>query len=222
VVSHFTGLNTGKKRQEFLRNICSVTFQECATEFIAGIFESVEIKRLWPVYNVSQKRPEQLFGIYTFEDGRGYKRLAIDKKRKYFEPVVSFNLLADAYRTLWKLVRQHELHPALCFLDKTRNMDHSFPEKEEYNSRVANALSDLASHLGTYAIFEPAVYSSNYGCVLVENGKFYGIGSIPENVNITELDRLKKHITQYPENEVIKSMVRSYAQRYPSKVLLIE
>jgi len=222
VVSHFTGLNTGKKRQEFLRNIYSVTFKECATEFIASIFESVEIKRLWPVYNVSQKRAEQLFGIYTFEDVRGYKRLAIDKKRKYFEPVASFNLLTDAYRTLWKLVREHELHPSLCFLDKTKITDDKFPERDEYNSKVSNALIDLASHLGTYAIFEPAVYSHNYACVLVENGKFYGIGSIPENINVTEVDKLKKHITQYPENEVIRSMVRSYAQRYPSKVLVIE
>src|SRR3954454_6925535 len=222
VVSHFTGLNTGSKRQEFLRNIHAVSYRECPTEFTACILESVEIKRLWPIYNYSQKRFEQRFGIYTFEDARGYARLAIDKKRKYFEPVASFNLLADAYRTLWKLVREHELHPSLCFLDKTKITDDKFPEREEYNSRVTNALFDLASHLGTYAIFEPAVYSNNYACVLIENGKFYGIGSIPENVNVTEVDKLKKHITQYPENEVIRSMVRSYAQRYPSKVLLIE
>lgn len=222
VVSHFTGLNTGKKRQEFLRNIHAVTHQECATEFIASIFESVEIKRLWPIYNVSQKRPEQMFGIYVFEDSRGYKRLAIDKKRKYFEPVASFNLLADAYRTLWKLVREHELHPSLCFLDKTPISDDNYPLLEEYNSKVEDALTTMQSQLGTYAIFEPAEYnSSKYGCVLVENGKFYGIGSIPENINVTQVDKLKKHITQYPENEVIRSMVRSYAQRYPSKVLII-
>ncbi|HRI22352.1 MAG TPA: exonuclease domain-containing protein, partial [Panacibacter sp.] len=92
VVSHFTGLNTGRKRQEFLRNIYSISYQECPTEFTACILESIEIKRLWPKYNISQKTFEQLYGIYTFEDSRGFKRLAIDKKRKYFEPVVSFNL----------------------------------------------------------------------------------------------------------------------------------
>jgi DNA polymerase-3 subunit epsilon len=222
VVSHFTGLNTGKKRQEFLRNIYSVSFKECPTEFIACIFESVEIKRLWPVYNVSQKRPDQMFGIYTFEDARGYRRLAIDKKRKYFEPVASFNLLTDAYRTLWKLVREHELHPSLCFLDKTPITDDRYPERDEYNLRVDEALVAVQSELGTYAIFEPAVYSNKFGCVLIENGKFYGVGAIPENINVTEVEKLKKHITQYPENEVIRSMVKSYAQRYPSKVLVIE
>lgn len=222
VIGHFTGLNTGKKRQEFLRQIYSISHKECGTEFIASIFESVEIKRLWPIYNVSQKKPEQTFGLYAFEDRRGYKRLAIDKKRKYFEPVASFHLLADAYRTLWKLVRDHQLHPALCFLDKTPLTDDRYPLKDDYNTRVASALEDLHSHLGTYAIFEPALYSKNYVCVLVENGKFYGIGSIPDNVNVTEVDKLKKHITQYPENETIRSMVKNYAERYPSKVLMMQ
>ena len=118
VLSHFTGLNTGKKRQEFLRNIHEVTFTECPTEFTAFILESIEIKKYWPEYNFSQKRAEQFYGIYLFEDSAGFMRLAIDKKRKHTEPVASFALLADAHRTLWKLVKEFELHPALCFLQK--------------------------------------------------------------------------------------------------------
>jgi len=81
VISHFTGLDTGKKRQAFLKDIHSITYNVCPTEFTASILESVEIKRLWPAYNYSQKRFEQLWGIYLFEDGRGYMRLAVDKKR---------------------------------------------------------------------------------------------------------------------------------------------
>ena len=45
VLSHFTGLNGGKKRQEFLRHIYEVTFTECPTEFTAFILESIEIKK---------------------------------------------------------------------------------------------------------------------------------------------------------------------------------
>jgi len=222
VVSHFTGLNTGQKRQGFLREICSVTYKECPTELTACILESVEIKRLWPKYNVSQKRPSQAYGIYAFEDSRGYQRLAIDKKRKYYEPVASFNLMTDAHRMLWKLVKDHELHPALCFLDRSGADDNNYPEPTHYNSRVEAALKSMREHLGTYAIFEDAPFDKKSACVLVEGGRFYGMGLIPDNLNFTQPNYLKPHLTQYPENEVIRSMIRSYAQKYPAKVLVME
>ena len=126
VISHFTGLDISKKRQDFLKHIHAITYHECATEFTASIFESIEIKRLWPAFNYSQKRPDQLFGIYFFEDAKGYYRLAIDKKRKNLPALILFNLMNDAYRMLWKLVKDFELDPVLCFLDKT---DKSCPGK---------------------------------------------------------------------------------------------
>ncbi len=210
VVSHFTGLDTSKKRQAFLKDIHSITYNICPTEFTASILESVEIKRLWPAYNYSQKRFEQLWGIYLFEDGRGYMRLAVDKKRKYLEPVASFGLMADAHRTLWQLVRRFELHAGLCFLDKTKNND--LPSIIEYNDAVQEALAWLKSQKETFAIKEKE------SCVLVEDGKFYGMGKLKET-SISDIGLLKEKLTPYPENEVIKSMIRQYVERYPAKVM---
>jgi DNA polymerase-3 subunit epsilon len=221
VVSHFTGLNAGKKRQEFLRTIHSVTYKECATELMAFIFESIEIKRLWPKYNDSQKTFEHKYGIYMFEDSKGYQRLAIDKKRKYYEPLMAFNLLSDANRLMWRLVKEHELHPALCFLDKTKT-EHVYPEQEEYNNKVQLALQTLQSQMSSYAVFEQAAFSDAYACILVENGKFYGMGTLPENINITEMQELKKHVEIYPENEMIRTYIRSYIQKNPAKVLQLK
>jgi DNA polymerase-3 subunit epsilon len=50
----------------------------------AIVLESTEIKRLWPKYNQHQKQAVQKFGLYQFEDGKGFMRLAIDKKKKAF------------------------------------------------------------------------------------------------------------------------------------------
>ena len=222
VVSHFTGLSTGKRRQDFLLNIHRVSFQETPTEFTAFILESVEIKRLWPRHNQSQKHFEHKYGIYAFDDSRGYKRLAIDKKRKFFEPVLSFNQFTDAHRMLWKIVKEHELHPSLCFLDRTTISDDHFPEREIYNEKVNNALQNMQAQQNTFLIMEPAAFSKENVCVLVEKGIFYGMGNIPDNMNFTDIDKVKKKMTQYPENEAIRSMVRSYAIKYPSKVYLME
>jgi DNA polymerase-3 subunit epsilon len=213
VVSHFTGLDISQKRQDFLRSIYSIKHVVCPTEFIACLLESVEIKRLWPIHNKSQKRYEQLWGIYLFEDSKGYHRLAIDKKRKYSTPVASFALLVDAHRMLWKLVKEFELHPVLCFLDNTGAKE--LPEIKTYNQSVINALGWMAAQKETFLIRDKE------GCVLVEEGKFYGMGQLSMDADISALEIVKAQLTEYPENEVIRSMIRNYADRYPAKVVRI-
>ncbi len=211
VLSHFTGLDTSKKRQELLRTVYRISHVECPTEFIASLFESVEIKRLWPTHNKSQKRFEQVWGIYVFEDNRGYQRLAIDKKRKYLKPILSFALLADAHRMLWKLVKTFELNPALCFLDLTPQNE--WPEVAVYNEKVAEAIQWTIEQKETFIIRDKSA------CVLVENGVFYGMGTPDSAIQIEAIDVLKEHLTTYPENEAIRSMIRSFTERYPAKVI---
>ncbi len=213
VVSHFTGLDTSKKRQEFLRNIHSIDFTTCPTEFTACLLESVEIKRLWPAYNKSQKRYEQLWGIYHFEDNRGYLRLAIDKKQKHSQPFAVFPMLADAHRMLWKLVRDFSLDPILCFLDKTQL--EQYPDPETYNLKVIAAIQWLQSQNETFLIRD------KNSCILVEEGRFFGMGSIEAKESVTELDAAKLLLTPYPENEMIRSMIRNFVERNPKKVIRI-
>ncbi len=214
VVSHFTGLDTSQKRQDFLRNIHSVNHSVCPTEFIACLLESVEIKRLWPVHNKSQKRFEQLWGIYHFEDIKGYLRLAIDKKRKYSTPLASFALLVDAHRTLWKLVKEFELNPFLCFLDNSTTQD--LPDAKSYNVSVNRAIAWIGSKKETFFIRDKA------GCVLVENGRFYGMGQIPQDSDLSVIESIKAQLIEYPENEVMRSLIRNFAEKYPGKVVKME
>lgn len=50
VTSHFTGHNINSQRQNFLRDIYSISFEICATELMALLLEYNEIKKLWPTY----------------------------------------------------------------------------------------------------------------------------------------------------------------------------
>ena len=220
VLSHFTGLNTGKKRQEFLRNIYSITFTECPTEFTAFILESIEIKKYWPEYNFSQKRAEQFYSIYLFEDSAGFMRLAIDKKRKHTEPVASFALLSDAHRSLWKLVKEFQLHPALCFLEK-QSLIPTDIDQLVYNEKVKNAVAYLQQSLGTFAIVESPSTGNQKSCVLVENGKFYGMGLLPHDNTSFDSAHLKNYLTVYPENEMIRTLVKTYSQKNAKSVVKI-
>jgi len=208
VVSHFTGLDISKKRQDFLREIHEISHVDCPTEFIASLLESIEIKRLWPAFNKSQKRFEQQWGIYVFEDNRGYLRLAVDKKHKHTQPVVSYAMLVDAHRELWKMVRSHELHPALCFLDS--NPPATLPDPETYNAAVRKALDAIHAGQDSFIIQEAETV------ILVEKGKFYGMGPVAEWSSVEDI---KAAVTPYAENEVVRSMIRKYTEMYPGKVV---
>lgn len=221
VLSHFTGLNTGKKRQDFLRCIHSISFKECPTEFTAFILESIEIKRWWPEFNFSQKHPEKGYGLYMFEDNSGYKRLAIDKRRRNVEAVAIFPNLSEAYRIMWKIVNEFKLDAALCFLDKTYSPAKDDPQ-DLYNIRVDKAIASLRKSLGTFAIVEPSVYSRSQSFVLIENGQFYGMGTVPGDNEIDDIEKLKGYLTQYPANETIHSLVKSFIRKNNSRVIDFE
>jgi DNA polymerase III subunit epsilon len=155
-----------------------------------------------------------------FEDSAGFMRLAIDKKRKHTEPVASFALLGDAHRTLWKLAKEFELHPALCFLQKQSFIPTDISAKI-HNDRIANAVAFLKQNLGTFAIVEPPATGNQQSCVLVENGKFYGMGLLPHDNASFDSGHLKSYLTVYPENEMIRTLVKSYAQKNSDRIIKV-
>ncbi len=116
VNSHFSNNKANKQKQEFLKKVYHITYRETATELMAFILESIEIKKIWPEQNRSQKRFEQVYGLYSFEDSKGYLRLCIEKKKKNLKALYTFNLLTEGYSLLRNLVNEFELCPKLCFL----------------------------------------------------------------------------------------------------------
>jgi DNA polymerase-3 subunit epsilon len=231
VSSHFTHNGAGRQRQEFLRNVHRITYQTCSTELIAFILESIEIKRLWPEYNNSQKRFTPTFGLYKFEDCNGYLRLVIDRKKSHLKPLYTFNQLLEGHSLLKRLVRQFNLCPKLCFLQTN---DHdctgmSLPDSycygacvkrespEDYNLRLQTAVEYLERMLPTFAVLDEGKNAAEQSCILVEKGKFYGIGYVPADSSFTSLETLKPQITPYPENDYIRGLIYQYAERRPEK-----
>lgn len=223
VTSHFTGNNAGRQRQEFIRNIHSITYEKTGTELMAFILESVEIRRLWPQYNNAQKRIESKFGFYLFEDQQGYLRLAIEKRRKYSTPIYTFNMIAEGHTRLRELIREFNLCPKLCFLqtshdacvgiaDKTCKGACDKKEKPvKYNKRVMQAVEYLHAEQPSFVILDNGRMASEQSCILMEKGKFYGMGYVPRDVAVSDNEMLKDWLTQYPENEFIQNLLRTYA-----------
>ncbi len=105
------------------------------------------------------------------------------------------------------------LHAGLCYLDKTCTSTEEC--NEHYNVKVNNAIRWIQEQQETYFITEENGGITSY--ILVEKGKFYGMGVLTDN-NITTLEALKDRLTPYPENEVIRSMLSTFVSKYPHKV----
>ena len=231
VNSHFSNNRPNRQKQEFLRMIHSITYQTCATELMAFILENVEIKRYWPGQNRSLKRFEQSYGLYSFEDRNGYLRLAIEKKQKHIQPLYTFNLLSEGHTLLKKLSHQYHLCPTLCFLQhdtvacegekdgRCKGACHKKEKPASYNKKVLHCIEQLQHDLPTFALLDAGLSAEEQSCILMEKGRFYGMGYLPANVTISGVDALKDHITAYSENDYIRGLVYQHAVRYPHKMI---
>lgn len=229
VKSHFSNNNAHHQKQEFLRNIYSISWQDCGTELMAYLLECVEIKRLWPRYNRSLKRFEQTYGLYVYEDRNGYLRLVIEKRKKQIQPVYTFSLMAEGRMLLRKLVRQYNLCPKLCFIqtdhDKCEGMKESYcsgacEQKEsasDYNRKLNQAVQSLTESLPSFVVADAGRNRSEQSYVLIEQGKFYGMGYLETDITINDIAGLKDYLTPYPENDYMRGLVYQYAAKWPGK-----
>jgi DNA polymerase-3 subunit epsilon len=215
VKSHFSNNDGGKRKQDFLRTIYKVSHQVCASEIMALILESAEIRRIWPLHNRSQKRFQHTYGLYSFEDQNGYIRLAIEKKRKHLQPFYTFNLVHEGYSLLRKLVNEFGLDEGLCFFDRTGTTVSEAPAV--YNIKVKEALHTLTRQLPTFAVAAGEKHHKEQGYILIEKGRFYGMGYISGQHLPSDLEALKSTLTPYPDNDYIRGLVYQYVEKHPHR-----
>ena len=230
VNSHFSNNSDSRQKQNFIRHTHAISFQPCATELMAHILESTEIKKLWPIFNYSQKRWEDVYGIFSYEDQNGFLRLAIEKNKSRLNPVYSFHYIVDGHAILRKLMRDFKLCPKLCFMQHDDQDCEGIKEgyclgackKKEavaaYNQRVQEAIHSLQVQ-PSFAIMEKGLNGDDRSCVLIWEGKFYGMGYIPADMQISRPEELKDLVTPYKENSFIRNLVNGYAARFPGKIL---
>jgi DNA polymerase III subunit epsilon len=233
VNSHFSNNKPNRQKQEFLKKIYHVSYKTTATELMAFILESIEIKKLWPEQNRSMKRFEQVYGLYTFEDQKGYDRLCIEKIKKNIKPLYTFNLLTEGHNLLRKLSLQFELCPKLCYLQsatvgcsllaekKCKGACEQIETAADYNKRVQACINYLDNELPSFALLDFGLQLEEQSCILMEKGRFYGMGYVPNDISINTIDELKYRLTPYAENDYIRGLVYNYATKYPAKKIIL-
>ncbi len=230
VVSHFSNNKPGRQKQEFLRHIYSISYEVTGTELMAFLLECVEIKRLWPIYNRSLKRFEPAYGLYAYEDRNGYSRLILEKKKRHLQPVHTFSQLTEGQNLLRRLVRDWRLCPKLCFIQTGNDpcegfgsgicsgACEQFEAPAEYNGRVDAAIASAVGSLPSFTILDAGRHAEEISCILIEQGRLYGMGYLPAETAVSDTPELKAYLTRYPENDYMRGLVYEYAERWPAKI----
>ena len=229
VRSHFSNNKPNKQKQDFLREVHKISYKECATELMAHILESAEIRRLWPAYNRSQRGYLPLFGLLVYEDRQGFKRLAIEKNKRYYKPVYTFNTLDEGHTWLKELINEFGLCARLCNLIKDGHCTKdqhtelckgacpSIEQPEKYNKKVDAATAWIKKHLPTFALVDKGIDDNEHSCILMKEGIFYGMGYIPDRKPLKNIELLEKMMEPLQGNDYIRNLVYKHASAFPEK-----
>jgi DNA polymerase-3 subunit epsilon len=228
VISHFSNNDVSKRKQDLMRMVHKISFKESGNELMMSVMESIEIKRIWPLFNRSQKKFENRFGICSYIDQRGVLRLGIVKKKKHLVLHTSFPYQIDGMRLLNKLAREHKLCPKMCFLqvetvecvgqeeDFCEGICTNAEKVERYNKKVTKVIADLQTLNPTIAVFGEGRKPNEKSCILIGKNDYLATGFVEEHlIKKIKLDKLKKKLEPAASNEFIRSMVINYAELNP-------
>lgn len=219
VKSHFSNNKINRQKQDFLRETHRISYKECATELMAHILESTEIRRLWPVHNRSQRGFLPRFGLFVYEDMQGYKRFAVEKIRRSLKPIYTFNSVVEGHNRLRELVTEFGLCPRLCNIITHPDCGcerHNTPE--DYNDKADQAIDWIKTHLPTFALIDKGIDDNEHSCILIKEGNLYGMGYLTDKKQqLKNIDTLLKNLEPLQDNDYIRNLVYRHATEYPEK-----
>jgi DNA polymerase-3 subunit epsilon len=229
VASHFTGHNINPQRQNFLKDIYSISFEVCATELMALLLECNEIKQLWPIYNRALKRFEPKYGLYQYEARSGYNYLAIGKLAKNQSCIEVFNSEYEGITLLRSLIEKFEIDYRFCKYGSPGEGEapiqtdlSNLPDVDHHNAQIENAIAFYLKNRPSFAIMDKGRTTEERSCIWVENGHFYGMGYIGSDLAFNEVAELKDFVKPYRSNHYIMQLIYGYAEKFPGKVKIEE
>ncbi len=197
--------------------IHSISFELCGDEMIAFLLESYEIKRLFPQFNKAQKYPSSKFGLYHYQDSRGFHRLSIGKVQRGHIPIRSFTSFDKARTFLIQFVKEHNLDPELCSLPASmmKYFGYSFKgsDEEALKQRFEKALELINDVKNTYCLFGNGRTTGERSVVLIEEGVYKGFGFFDVNESEDSLEYIKDVIKTYPDNPEVHRIVNQYKEK---------
>ena len=225
IKGHFSPGSETNKKYRMMEEIYGVSYELCGNELISLLFEANEIKRLWPIYNRALKRVSLNYGLYQYEDRKGYKRFSISRIKKNEQPVLSFKSSYEAREFIQRMTRKFSLcskftglqtATGACFDNMIGECEGACIGKEKprtYNKKVNAFLKTLAvANISVFIVGEGRENGES-SIVWIDKGVYKGFGYFEEPVMENEIDSLKQFVKHFPDNQDIQKILQVYLRR---------
>lgn len=222
IAGHFTGDAREWGRSNIRNEIHHITYELTGNELIALIFESQEIRRLWPRYNQAQKFKVEEWGIFNYEDRNGYMRFSVNLITRGSMPLIRFSSKGETWNFLWEKVRDFDLCPKLSGLQIAKGLCFDYQTGEchgacmgvesvkKYNKRAIKAIESFKEGGETAALIGRGRTSNEQSIVLIEKGKYLGFGFFDQDVAIADFETAKFYIKPSVETRIVQNLINSY------------
>ena len=71
----------------------------------------------------------------------------------------------------------------------------------------------------SYAIVDRGLEETELSCILVANGKFFGMGYLPSEFELVNIDDIKEYLTSYRGNNYIRNLITGHKEKFPSAII---
>ncbi len=198
---------------------------------MAFLLECHLIKKNWPIYNRALKKFEPKYGLLDYEDQNGYIRLSICQVRKNVKPIYYFNSVHESTQLLLRLVQEFELDLRLCSFFSNPNApkeikeivaQKNFPEIEDYNLKVTQAIESLTDQKRSFVILDKGRNLNEKSYIYYKDNKVHAIGFVENEDENLDIENIVSQDDLVINNVYMNHLAESYAALYPNKVLQLK
>lgn len=223
VNQHFTSEN--RKSREIQKEVASVSYEATGNELNALLKENEEIKRNKPKYNKALTRTIFSYALYQSTDAQGYLHLKIGKADGRKKSVTTFTNLQQAKAMLHSVVEEYNLCQRLtgihagsgnCFnysINECNGACIGEEPAEDYNVRVRKVLEKYSYENKNMLVIDRGRDVDEKSALLVEEGKFKGIGYFNLNYQLNNIDIIKSIITPMESDRDAQHIIQNYLRK---------
>jgi DNA polymerase-3 subunit epsilon len=214
--------NTTNRSMEMRDHIADIDWETTGSELIALLKESSEIKKNKPHYNRAQRRTSFLWGIYCFEDDKGYINYRFGPLELNDTPVSVFSSKERTRAKLESMVEKYGLCQKLsglyessgeCFHHQVGICRGACCGKEspkEYNERASKATEQFVFSSRNFFIIDRGRSENERCAVKIYNGKYFGFGYFDINDMGFGLTAVHECIKPSGDNRDIQVILKQY------------
>jgi len=229
VLSHF--YDKKNKEVALCQQTADISFEITGSELVALLLESAEIKHYFPLYNRAQRRSNESYGIFSYEDRAGIIHLAYSRIKLIPNALVKCHNMTECRIVLEQLCEKFELCPKYCHLQsnvdncfhyqikKCKGICRNLESKEKYNTRVKEAMSYCNFDTKHFILTENGRNHEENAFVLVENGTYKGFGYIDKTEGVITLQEYKQAVIIQKDNRDVQRIIHNFRQKNESNIL---